>query len=231
MDEPTDDVDDISQATTPKAKSSLLQKKLAEDRKIFQQRSKDMIESKRAVEEKFEALKQQFEDKYVAPVSIVSPVSFISQVILAYYIVHYLAIKVSNINFLMNFQTFHPITELSHLQDKDNKIAELSNKLFELEAIIIDLQDNLKEKDSVIDSKTKAITLMSADLSKKGKTALDSLEDTKDEMRSMQENFLLVEASLRSKNDSLLKQLDEKNQDLSSLEQNVQRYFIKNFLV
>lgn len=117
--------------------------------------------------------------------------------------------------------------ELSHVQDKDNKIAELSNKIFELEAVIIDLQDNLKEKDSVIDSKTKAITLMSADLSMKGKTTLDTLEDTKDEMRSMQENFILVESSLKSKNDNLLKQLEEKAEQIATLEENVQRWYTK----
>lgn len=93
-----------------------------------------------------------------------------------------------------------------------------------MEAIIIDLQENLKEKDSVIVSKTKAVTLMSADLSKKGKTTLDTLEDTKDEMRSMQENFVFVEKSLRDKNDNLLKQLEEKTSQISTLEENIQRY-------
>ncbi|XP_014208858.1 protein lava lamp isoform X2 [Copidosoma floridanum] len=192
-----DVVDDISQAKTPIAKSSLLQKKLAEDRKIFEQRSKELTESKRAAEEKVEALRQQFEETYITPVSIVTPV-------------------------LVTSQTAHPVIELSSVQDKDKKITELSNKLFEMEAAVIDLQENLKEKDSVIDSKTKAITLMSADLSKRGKVTLDTLEDTKDEMRSMQENFVLVEESLRSKNDNLLKQLEEKTSQISALEENVQ---------
>lgn len=98
-----------------------------------------------------------------------------------------------------------------------------------MEAVIIDLQDNLKEKDSVIDSKTKAITLMSADLSRKGKTTLDTLEETKDEMRSMQQNFVLVEESLKNKNDNLLKQLEEKTGQVSELEETVERYII--FLV
>lgn len=56
-----DMVDDISQAKTPKAKSSLLQRKLAENRKIFERRSKEMTESKRAVEEKVEAIRQQMD--------------------------------------------------------------------------------------------------------------------------------------------------------------------------
>lgn len=80
--EPTDDnVDEVSQARTPKAKSSLLQKKLAEDRKIFERRSREMTENKRAVEEKVEALRQQLEETYAAPVVAVNPVLITSQVI------------------------------------------------------------------------------------------------------------------------------------------------------
>lgn len=58
----------MSQATTPKAKSSLLQKKLAEDREMFERRSKEMTENKRAVEEKVEAIKQQLDESTVAMV-------------------------------------------------------------------------------------------------------------------------------------------------------------------
>lgn len=112
---------------------------------------------------------------------------------------------------------------MSFQQDKDNKIAELSNRIVELEAINIDLRENLREKDSVIDSKTKAVTLMSADLSLKGKTTLDTLEDTKDEMRTMQEHFILLETSLRSKNDNLLEQLQEKTDKTIELEETLNR--------
>ena len=113
--------------------------------------------------------------------------------------------------------------QMSFQQDKDNKIAELSNRILELEATVLDLRENLKEKDSVIDSKTKAITLMSADLSMKGKTTLDTLEDTKDEMRTMQEHFVLLETSLRSKNDNLLEQLRDKSDRITELEETLQR--------
>lgn len=61
-------IDDISQAKTAKAKSTLLQKKLAENRKAFEQRNKEIIETKRAVEEKVEAIRQQLEEKDVAVV-------------------------------------------------------------------------------------------------------------------------------------------------------------------
>lgn len=100
---------------------------------------------------------------------------------------------------------------------------ELNNKILALEATVLDLQENLKEKDSVIDSKTRAVTLMSADLSKKGKTTLDTLEDTKDEMRTMQENFILIETSLKNKNASLLEQLQERDNKISELEHTINR--------
>ena len=108
--------------------------------------------------------------------------------------------------------------QIESIQEKENKIAELNSKILELEAVIMDLQENLKEKDSVIESKTKAVTLMSADLSKKGKTTLDTLEDTKDEMRTMQEHFVLLEMSLKSKNENLLIQLQERDSKIVELE-------------
>lgn len=113
--------------------------------------------------------------------------------------------------------------QIQDIQEKENKIIKLSNKILELEATVLDLQENLKEKDSVIDSKTKAVTLMSADLSKKGKTTLDTLEDTKDEMRIMQENFVLIETSLKNKNASLLEQLQERDNRISELEYTINR--------
>ncbi|KAI4495543.1 hypothetical protein M0802_008555 [Mischocyttarus mexicanus] len=197
-------IKDISQATTPKAKSSLLQRMLVENRKVFEQRNKEMTETKRAVEEKVEAIRQQLDEKDLAMMELqkdqtVTPVIVTSEMVV-------------------------PVPESTYIQEKDNKIIELDNKVSELQAIIIDLQENLKEKDSVIDSKTKAITLMSADLSKKGKTILDTLEDTKGEMRTMQEHFVLVESSLRQKNDNLLQQLHERDDKISELDDMFKRY-------
>ncbi|XP_015118089.1 protein lava lamp [Diachasma alloeum] len=198
--EDEDEVNDISEAKTPKAKSHLLQKKLAENRKIFEQRSKEITESNRAVEEKVEEIRKQInetelqKDIYI-PVSI-TPISLLPQ----------------------------PSGKDPHqLQEKDNKIEELNMKIHELEAIIIDLQDNLKEKDSVIDSKMKAVTLMSEDLSKKGKTTLDTLEETKDEMRTMQQNFVLMETSFKDKHEHLLEQLKEKSNRVIELEETLDK--------
>lgn len=113
--------------------------------------------------------------------------------------------------------------QIESIQEKEYKIAELNNKIFELEATVVDLQENLKEKDSVIESKMMAVTLMSADLSKKGKTTLDTLEDTKDEMRTMQEHFVLLETSLKNKNENLLRQLHERDNKIANLEDSIDR--------
>lgn len=200
-------IDDISQAKTAKAKSTLLQKKLAENRKVFEQRSKEITETKRAVEEKVEAIRQQLEEsdasamgfqKDQLPVIPVQPVMITSDVMSP--------------------------KQIESIQEYESTIAVLYSKIVELEATIVDLQENLKEKDSVIDSKTKAVTLMSADLSKKGKTTLDTLEDVKDEMRTMQEHFILLETSLKNKNQNLLEQLQERDNKITELEDSVKRF-------
>lgn len=42
------------------------------------------------------------------------------------------------------------------------------------------------------------------------RSTMDTLADTKEEMKSMQENFVLVESSLKAKNEHLLQQLEER---------------------
>ncbi|XP_012529294.1 golgin subfamily B member 1 isoform X2 [Monomorium pharaonis] len=201
-----DTIDDISQAKTPKAKSSLLQRKLAENRKVFEQRNKEMTETKRAVEEKVEAIRQQLDETDLAAAEYKDQLANTS-------------IK----PLVITSDVMTPI-QIQTIQEKEKKIMKLNSKIIELEATILDLRENLKEKDSVIDSKTKAVTLMSADLSKKGKTTLDTLEDTKDEMRTMQEHFILIETSLKDKNTNLLEQLQERDNRISDLEHTVNRF-------
>lgn len=86
-----DSIGDKSQVNTPQAKSFLLQQKLAENRKAFEQRSKELTETKRVMEEKVEAIRQQLDEtnlaeKYkdqlavtpIRPLVITSDVSFTS---------------------------------------------------------------------------------------------------------------------------------------------------------
>lgn len=105
------------------------------------------------------------------------------------------------------------------LLTKEKKIAELLNKSQKLEGTVLDLQENLKEKDSVIDARTKAITLMTDSLSKKGKNTLDALEETKDQMRKMQEHFVTLEAEMKARQLTLLNDLKVKNFEISELQE------------
>lgn len=97
------------------------------------------------------------------------------------------------------------------LREKDRELSVLRERVFELEAIVIGLQENLVEKDSVIDARTKAITLMSEDLCRKGKSTLDQLEDTKEQMRLMQCNFVAHEADMKQEKEELNAQLAERD--------------------
>lgn len=103
------------------------------------------------------------------------------------------------------------------LLNKDKRITEMNMKMSKLEANVLDLQENLKEKDSVIDARTKAITLMSENLSKKSKTTLDTLDDTKEQMRKMQTNFIKLEEDMKEENCKLQNLLDEKNVEICQL--------------
>lgn len=103
---------------------------------------------------------------------------------------------------------------ISLLQNKDKYIEELNIKMQQLQGNVLDLQENLKEKDSVIDARTKAITLLSENLSKKGKNTLDMLDETKVQMRDMQEQFVTLELKMKEENAKLLLDLDEKKREL-----------------
>jgi peptidoglycan hydrolase CwlO-like protein len=94
---------------------------------------------------------------------------------------------------------------------RDNTITELNNRITELETTILDLQENFREKDSVIDARTKAITLMSEDFSRRNKITLDNLEETREEMRKMQSNFVTQEGKMKEENERLKEELAAKD--------------------
>lgn len=91
------------------------------------------------------------------------------------------------------FTQTHP----SQASEESNEILSLKSKIFELEANVLDLEENLKEKESVIEARTQAVTLLSQDLSLKGKHAIENLEETRQEMRVMQNNFIAIEDQLK----------------------------------
>merc|ERR1712173_147504 len=107
--------------------------------------------------------------------------------------------------------------------DKDNKIIELTENNIELERKLLDMEENLRAKDELIRARTAAVTLMSADLSAKGKSTLDQLEETRVEMRKMQANFAEQEAIWREKSSCLEVELNNKDQRMKQLEESANR--------
>merc|ERR1712083_163496 len=107
--------------------------------------------------------------------------------------------------------------------DKDNKIIELTESNIELERKLLDMEENLRAKDELIRVRTAAVTLMSADLSAKGKSTLDQLEDTRTEMRKMQMNFAEQESQWREKNSCLEVELKNKDKKIATIENSLDR--------
>ena len=95
---------------------------------------------------------------------------------------------------------------------KENKIIELNRKIADLETQLLDLQESIIEKDSVVDARTKAIALMSEDFSRRSKTTVDNLEETREEMRKMQNTFVQEEAKMKEEIGRLKKELTAKDQ-------------------
>lgn len=100
---------------------------------------------------------------------------------------------------------------------KEKRMSDLLSKVQKLEGTVLDLQENIKEKDQVIDARTKAITLMSENLSKKGKHTLDMLDETKEQMRKMQENFIQLESEMKEEKEKLILDLGQKNNEIENL--------------
>ena len=107
--------------------------------------------------------------------------------------------------------------------DKDNKILDLKEQVILLERRILDLEENLREKDELIKARTQAVTLMSADLSAKGKSTLDQLDDTRNEMRNMQQQFAEHEVAWKERYSTLEVDLEARSKRLQVAEQSCDR--------
>ncbi|KAL1397132.1 hypothetical protein pipiens_002571 [Culex pipiens pipiens] len=102
--------------------------------------------------------------------------------------------------------------ELANQPSSDERVKELERK-------ILDLEEALKEKECVIEARTQAVSLMTENLTAKGRNTVDLLEDTKQEMLRMQTNFVQAEASLKQELDRLQVELDERSAKVSNLEE------------
>lgn len=102
------------------------------------------------------------------------------------------------------------------LTSKVNDLSE-SEVLVQMERKILDLEENIREKDCIIEARTKAVSLLSEDMSKKKKDVVDSLEDTKQEMFKMQEAFLDAELSYKREVSKLNRAILDKSNDITNL--------------
>lgn len=113
----------------------------------------------------------------------------------------------------------------NEMKQKENEFlhkdpeSEQSKLIQQLNARIMDLEENLKEKDGLIDARTKAANLISESLSLKGKDTVDLLEETKQEMAKMQENFIANEDELNKRIAALEKEIQSKDKRIENLEE------------
>lgn len=104
------------------------------------------------------------------------------------------------------------LAEADGTSSHDNRVKQLETK-------ILDLEETVKEKDSLIQARTQAVTLMTENLSMKGKNTVDLLEDTQQEMVKMQENFVDQEMSLKDDIALLNQRLTEREGKIANLEE------------
>ncbi|KAJ6632671.1 Protein lava lamp [Pseudolycoriella hygida] len=102
--------------------------------------------------------------------------------------------------------------------NRDPDSVHLAN-VKKLESKVLDLEEALKEKESVIDARTQAVSLLSENLSLKGKNTIDLLEETKLEMQEMQKKFIEAENGYRMEIERLKSEIEEKNFKIENMDQ------------
>lgn len=113
----------------------------------------------------------------------------------------------------------------NEMKQKENEFlykdpeSEQSKLIQQLNGRIMDLEENLKEKDGLIEARTKAANLISESLSLKGKDTIDLLEETKQEMIKMQQNFIASEDELNKRIVALEKEIQTKDKRIANLEE------------
>ncbi|CAF4955094.1 unnamed protein product [Pieris macdunnoughi] len=103
------------------------------------------------------------------------------------------------------------------VKDKENALSTVQGKMKAMETTILDMQEKLNEKDQIIEAKNKATTIISDSLTKKEKDAIDILDDTKEQMIKMQNNFVTMEAEWKEEKMTLLADIEAKDDQLKSL--------------
>ncbi|XP_059060206.1 uncharacterized protein LOC131853355 [Achroia grisella] len=116
--------------------------------------------------------------------------------------------EISNVSQLMNT-----------VKEKENMVSIMQVKLRAMETTILELQEKINEKDQIIEAKNMATSLMSDTLSKKEKDSMLLLEDTKQQMTKMQENFISMETEWKEEKQRLQKEIQVQDEKINSLEE------------
>lgn len=201
-----------------RGKVIMLKKQLEDAKQTFDKTEKELTAEKSALENTLRKLETQLEDKDKVIKSLQNELKLANSV------------KTEETS---NTKDVHSIQELyAQMVYKDSKIMELNELVSEKERIIIDLQEHIKEKNEVLKTRNQAIQLMTEDLNRKGKSVIDQLDLTRDEMRLMQENFISKENEWKEEKQQLEKNIDlredkhqkllqDKNVEIKNLEENV----------
>lgn len=108
---------------------------------------------------------------------------------------------------------------INSVKEKENMLSIMQVKLKAMETTILDLQEKINEKDQIIEAKNMATSLMSDSLSKKEKDSMVLLEDTKQQMTKMQENFVIMETEWKEEKQRLQNEIDIRNEKINNLEE------------
>ncbi|XP_063530303.1 protein lava lamp-like [Cydia strobilella] len=112
------------------------------------------------------------------------------------------------------------LTQLQNtIKEKENALTLIQVKMKAMENTILDLQEKINEKDQIIEAKNKANVLMSESFHKKEKELQVILEDTRQQMSKMQENFIEIEGTWNEEKNKLSEELKEKDDKIKHLEE------------
>ncbi|XP_063223504.1 protein lava lamp-like isoform X2 [Bacillus rossius redtenbacheri] len=178
---------------------SLLRKQMEENRVRFEQRGKEMTESKRGVEEMLTQLKKQLDER--------------DQIIQG--------LRQETVPSVQHAP--EPAAAPGEGRQLQELLASREATIAELSARVFELEENVREKDSVIEARTRAIALLSEDLSRRSKTTLDALDETRQQMTLMQHNFVALEAGMKEEKERLNAELEAKDKRLAEAQESVAR--------
>lgn len=111
----------------------------------------------------------------------------------------------------------------SEIKDKEQQFlhkdpqSEHLKIIKKLEGKILDFEENIKEKESVIEARTQAVSLLSENMSLKGKNTVDLLEETRQEMIEMQRRFIESEEEYKREIESLKFDVEDRDARIAEL--------------